>query len=237
MNVASSVNNQPESLDLASPQTAPMNHGLYRWFSVRYLVGPAMRGIELAGLSSTCHRRLKEAYRVVNRNIEDAIYDKVAEELANGEIQSGLMAKATAKSRGDSGLAQSLYIELRAEQLARQLKSTGRALRKRHNPQGQAERPDTPLHTFALKSSEGMFGTKYRLTVRERTLCFLNLKTREDLIFDPQSGDYGIKLSGGAFSSGFRITLINGKGDHLVFRTDPKAVKTIKVWLRKRKRR
>jgi hypothetical protein len=52
-----------------------------------------------------------------DQKIEDAIYEKVAQEVQRNDFQLGLMAKATAKSQGDRNLAQSLYIQFRVEQL------------------------------------------------------------------------------------------------------------------------
>lgn len=169
---------------------------------------------------------------MVNRDIEDLIYDQVADELANNDIKPGLMAKAVAKAKGDQKKAKGLYNELRAEQLVRHRK---RAAKQHKTTPLPESRPDTPLQTFIIKNPyQGLLGAKYQLTIRENTLCFLNLKTNEDLILDPQKGDYGLELHSPLMSND-HIILINPKGDRLVFRANGKAVTTLKAWWKKRK--
>jgi hypothetical protein len=174
---------------------------------------------------------------MVNRDIEDATYDQVAAELAENDIQPGLMAKAIAKSKGDDKKAKSLYIELRAEQLVRHLKRAARDHRReqRNITPVPKSPPDTPLQTFTIKNpSEGLMGTKYQLTIRENTLYFLNLKTNEDLILDPQKGNFGLELHSPLISYD-HIVLINPEGERLVFRADGKIVNILKSWWKRRK--
>jgi len=54
-------------------------------------------------------------------DIEEAIYEMVAEEVARGEYKPGLQAKAIAHTLGDEQKAKAYYILLRARQIASQL--------------------------------------------------------------------------------------------------------------------
>jgi hypothetical protein len=53
-------------------------------------------------------------------DIEDAIYQRVAEELLQNQLDPAIMAKAAARAQGNSELAKSLYIQFRAEQISKQ---------------------------------------------------------------------------------------------------------------------
>jgi hypothetical protein len=48
---------------------------------------------------------------------DEVFYDRVATELANGEIRAGLWAKALEKARGRTDAARAAYIRLRVRQL------------------------------------------------------------------------------------------------------------------------
>jgi len=61
---------------------------------------------------------------------DEAFYERVAAEVANGEIRPGLWAKAIAQSNGSKDLARSRYIQLRVQQL-QEASSTEMLQRKR----------------------------------------------------------------------------------------------------------
>jgi len=103
----------------------------------------------------------------------------------------------------------------------------------RRSPAEGVPGPDTPLATFAIRRKGGMFGTKYRLTIRENTLCFLNLKTKESLILDPANGEFGLELHS-PLRTYDHIILMDAVGGRLVFRADGKTVKSLKSWKRRR---
>ena len=60
-------------------------------------------------------------------DIEEAIYEMVAEEVARGEYKPGLQAKAIAETGGDEAKAKAHYLALRAHQIAKDLESKARA--------------------------------------------------------------------------------------------------------------
>jgi len=156
---------------------------------------------------------------MINADVEDVIFERVADELARNDLQPGLMAKALAKGNGDHD--RSLYIQFRAEQLAGEIK------RDPHSP-------DTVLHAFTVRGPGGLFGTKCRLVVRQNTLSFCDPNTGEELVIDPRRGDYGIELRSPLISPN-NITLINPRGEKLVFRASANPVRVLKSWWKEQK--
>lgn len=51
------------------------------------------------------------------KDLEDKIYDKIAKEIEDGDIQKGLWTRAKAQSNGDENQVESIYIKLRFDQL------------------------------------------------------------------------------------------------------------------------
>jgi hypothetical protein len=58
----------------------------------------------------------------MNRELEDQLYARVAQEVSEGTFCPAPMARAREKSSGNFELAKSLYIKFRVEQLAREVK-------------------------------------------------------------------------------------------------------------------
>jgi hypothetical protein len=56
-----------------------------------------------------------------NEKLEDAFYEKIANEIRNGEVNQGLWLKATVESGGSEFHAKALYVKLRVKQLEREL--------------------------------------------------------------------------------------------------------------------
>lgn len=52
---------------------------------------------------------------------EDSLYSQVAEEIAQGKLDSGIWAKAIAHSEGSENLAKSLYVKFRITQMKEQV--------------------------------------------------------------------------------------------------------------------
>lgn len=62
----------------------------------------------------------------MNRELEDQLYARVAQEVSEGTFYPAPMARAREKSSGNFELAKSLYIKFRVEQLARDVKQEAR---------------------------------------------------------------------------------------------------------------
>ena len=65
-------------------------------------------------------KRLKED-GIAKRQVEEALYNRVVEELAQGERREGLWAKAFADAEGIETKAQGLYIKYRVQSLVDEL--------------------------------------------------------------------------------------------------------------------
>jgi hypothetical protein len=58
---------------------------------------------------------------VMNQELEDQLYARVAQEIATKEYQPAPMARAMERAAGNADIARSLYIKFRVEQLAREV--------------------------------------------------------------------------------------------------------------------
>ena len=65
----------------------------------------------------------------MDKHIEDMLFAQVGEEVAQKEYHPGPLARAVAVAKGDKAIVESLYIEYRVEELARQ-----HALAQRNKP-------------------------------------------------------------------------------------------------------
>jgi len=90
------------------------------------------------------HENLK--IRKEEKNIPDDVYRQIAEELQANKRDSMLMVKAIAQSKGDKALAESLYIQLRAEYIVSTLQ----------NEEKKKQRETETLH----RESESVVQTK-----------------------------------------------------------------------------
>ncbi len=93
--------------------------------------------------------------------LEVQFYEAVATEIEEGLFDKGLMAMATAKSLGDKGLARSLYIELRVEQMRAEATPTKAEARRAKKAAKEARRrearkkKDPEWAEVVRKSAEG----------------------------------------------------------------------------------
>lgn len=53
-------------------------------------------------------------------NDDEALYEQVSREMANGDLKEGMWTKAYANAMGDEGKAKAMYIRMRVEELARE---------------------------------------------------------------------------------------------------------------------
>jgi len=97
----------------------------------------------------------------MNQELEDQLYAQVAREMATDIYDPASTARAAEKAAGDPGLARSLYIGLRVEQLARaaEQEARKRAAEEQRKARSASNKPRRQTPAKPESETEGSLGT------------------------------------------------------------------------------
>lgn len=123
-----------------------------------------------------------------------SVYEIIARELDQGQLDPALMTQAIAESNGDTDKAKSIYIRLRSDQLHGQLEESLLRQTSELLSNQQAPALDSPVDSFTLKKKALFSGTS-RVVVRNRSITFSRANGVEDVTISPDSDEWSIKLT------------------------------------------